>query len=103
MFEKVLPTPEMSLAIQIIVVLEILISCILRSEEISLGQWANQPGRNLETVALRGGELKGSPPGWRRVCRMSCPQGPKGGRTSPKVERIADNLGLDEEMLLAAG
>ena len=42
--------------IQIIVVLEILISCILRSEEIWLSWWVNQPSR---TPGNR------SPSGWR--------------------------------------
>ena len=28
---------------------------------------------HLETATLRGGGLKGSPPGWRRVCRMFRP------------------------------
>jgi hypothetical protein len=57
---------------------------------------------HLETVALRGGELKGSPPGWRMVCRMSRPHGLKGGRTFQRAECTANNFGLDEEMLQAA-
>jgi hypothetical protein len=36
---------RMRLLIQIIVVLEILISCIPRSEVLILAQWANQPSR----------------------------------------------------------
>ena len=54
-------TQRMRLMIQIIVFLEILISCFLRSEVVWFIQWANQPDGHLETAALRGGELKGSP------------------------------------------
>jgi len=61
---------------------------------------ANLPG-HLETVALLGGELKGSPPGWRRVCRVSRPHGRKGGRIQQRAEHNAGYFGLDEEIFRA--
>jgi hypothetical protein len=47
---------SMRLMIQIIVSLEILISCILRSEVICLAPWANQPRRTPRNR---------NPSGWR--------------------------------------
>jgi hypothetical protein len=57
---------------------------------------------HLETLTLRGGELKGNPTDWQRVCQMSRPHGLEGGRTKQRAERNAENFGLDEEMLRAA-
>ncbi len=54
----------------------------------------------LETVALLGGELKGSAPGWMRVCRKSRPHGLQGGRISRRAEHKA-RVGPDEELLVA--
>jgi hypothetical protein len=61
---------------------------------------ANQAG-HLETVALLGGELKGSPPGWRRVCLVTRPHGRKGGRIQQRAEHNAGYFGLDEEIFRA--
>jgi hypothetical protein len=58
--------------IEIIVVLEILISCFPRFEVVWFNQWAKQPDELLETETLSGKEGKGSS-GWSRVCRMSRP------------------------------
>ena len=57
--------PErMRLMIQIIVFLEILISCILRSKVIWLAQWANQPSRTPRNRSPSGWRTEGSPSGW---------------------------------------
>ena len=55
----------------------------------------------LETVALLGGELKGSLPGWSSVCRMFRPHGLQGGRIPRRAELNARDFGPDEEMLQA--
>jgi len=70
--------------------------------DIELGKRIRLAG-HLETAALRGGELKGSPPGWPWVCRMCRPHDLKGGRMPQRAERNADDFGLDEEMLRATG
>ena len=80
--------PErMRLIIQIIVVFEILISCIRRSTAICFMEWANQPSRTPNGTLLREGR-KGSS-SWLRVCRTSRPHGLMGGRIQQRAERNA--------------
>ena len=86
--------------IQITVFLEILISCIPRSQVIWSCQWANQPSRTPRNR---------NPFGWRTegVGRLAkgmpnvSSTGLKGKRIQQRAERNADYFGLDEEMLRA--
>jgi hypothetical protein len=52
------PEPLRSL-IEIVVFLEILISCFLRSVEVCFSQWANQPGEPREIGILQCGVVRG--------------------------------------------
>jgi hypothetical protein len=91
----------MRLMSQIIVFLEILISCFRRSVEVLFIWWANQPYRSPRNRSPSGGELKGSPAGWKGMPN-DLSTGLKGGRIQQRAERTAANFGLDEEMLRAA-
>ena len=95
-------TQRIRLMIQIIVFLEILISCFLRLEMVCFIQWANQPRRTPRNR---------SPSGWRTEGKSSrlvegmpnaSSTGLKGERSQSRAERIAENFGLDVEMLQAA-
>ena len=61
------------LMIQIIVFLEILISCFLRSERYASFSGRTSQAGAPETAALLGWRTDGKSAGWRRVCRMSRP------------------------------
>ena len=86
--------------IQITVFLEILISCFRRLEVIWFISGRSSQTGHLETAALRGGELKGSPPGWSKGMPNVSSTGLK-ANDSVRAERNAENYGLDEEMLRA--
>ena len=92
----------MCLIIQITVFLEILISCILGSEELWFSEWANQPGRTPRNRNPSGWRTEGKSARLAKGMPNGSSTGLKGERFQIRAERNAENNGLDEEMLRAA-
>jgi hypothetical protein len=85
--------------IQIIVVLEILISCFLRLGLVWFMQWTNQLCRTPKWYPL-GRRTEGNPVRLATGMPNAPPTGLKDG-LKQRAKRYADNNGLDEEMLWA--
>ena len=99
--DVILKRRECALMIQITVFLEILISCIPRLEVVWLSQWANQPDRTPRNRSPSGWRTEGKSARLAKGMPNVSPTGLKGGPIQQRVERNAENFGLDEEMLRA--
>jgi hypothetical protein len=85
--------------IQIIVFLEILISCFRRSVEVLFIWWANQPYRSPRNRSPSGWRTEGKSGRLAKGMPNDLSTGLKGGRIQQRAERNAENFGLDEEIL----
>ena len=87
--------------IQITVFLEVLISCIRRSDLVGFRQWASQPRRIPSNRSPSEWRTEGKSARLAKGMPSVSPTGLEGVRNSSGAERSAEDLGLDEEMLRA--